>query len=284
MASLKDDAVALRRLDYSETSQVLAVFTRAHGQQRLIAKGIKRSTKTRVAVGIDLLEAGTVVFIRKPGHEDTLGTLTEWQQTDTFPHLRTDLGRLYAAQYAAEVTTSLTEVHDPHPDLFEAIVAFFASLKTTATLPALSQFLWTLLDEIGLRPDLSRCMSCGRSVEGDREVYFSSRESGAICRDCEPAVVDKRRIDPRAAEQLRAWAEESVAVDDAGTTEDMGATGSLPAGANGEGASSGASTRAGGMPWPAIFDLLDHHLTQILHHPPRLASAIRTAIPELRGR
>lgn len=224
MASLKDDAVALRRLDYSETSQVLAVFTREHGQQRLIAKGIKRSTKTRVAVGIDLLEAGTVVFIRKPGHEDTLGTLTEWQQTDTFPHLRTNLGRLYAAQYAAEVTTSLTEVHDPHPALFEAIVDFFASLKTAATLPALSHFLWTLLDEIGLRPDLSRCMSCGRSIEGDREVYFSSRESGAICRDCEPAVVDKRRMDPRAARQLRAWATD---VDD----DRQGATGSSSASA-----------------------------------------------------
>jgi len=278
MASLKDDAVALRRLDYSETSQVLAVFTRAHGQQRLIAKGIKRSTRTRVAVGIDLLEAGTVVFIRKPGHEDTLGTLTEWQQTDTFPHLRADLGRLYAAQYAADVTTSLTEVHDPHPALFEAIVDFFASMKTAATLPALSQFLWTLLDEIGLRPDLSRCMSCGRSVAGDREVYFSSRESGAICRDCEPAVVDKRRIDPRAAEQLRAWS------DDADASGNEGATGSSPASVNAAGAFAAPSARSGVTPWPAVFDLLDHHLTQILHHPPRLASAIRTAIPELRGR
>ncbi len=283
MASIKDDAVVLRRLDYSETSQVLAVFTREHGQQRLIAKGIKRSTKTRVAVGIDLLEAGTVVFIRKPGHEDTLGTLTEWQQIDTFPHLRTDLGRLYAAQYAADVTTSLTEVHDPHPALFEALISFFASLRDSPPLPVLSHYLWTLLDEIGLRPDLSRCMSCARSIEEDTVVYFSSRESGAICRDCEPAVVDKRRIDPRAARQLRLWADESMA-DDVGATDDMGATGSLPASASGESGFDAAPARASDTPWPAAFDLLDHHLTQTLHHPPRLSSTIRTAIKELGGK
>jgi len=277
MAALKDDAVVLRRLDYSETSQVLAVFTREHGQQRLIAKGIKRSTKTRVAVGIDLLEAGRVVFLRKSGHEDTLGTLTEWQQTDTFPHLRTDLGRLYAAQYAADVTASLTEVHDPHPELFEAIVAFLASLKVAPTLPALSHFLWTLLDEIGLRPDLSRCMSCGRSIEDDTVVYFSSRQSGAICRDCEPAIVDKRRIDPRAARQLRAWAEESVAVDleaESVDKEDLCLTGSKE----------DLCSTPHDTPWPAAFDLLDHHLTQTLHHPPKLSSSIRTAIVELRGK
>ncbi len=37
MASVKDVAIVLRRLDYSETSQVLAMLTREHGQQRLIA-------------------------------------------------------------------------------------------------------------------------------------------------------------------------------------------------------------------------------------------------------
>ncbi len=61
MALISDRAIVLRRLDYSETSQILALFTREYGQVRVIAKGIKRSTRSRFAVGIDLLEVGQVV-------------------------------------------------------------------------------------------------------------------------------------------------------------------------------------------------------------------------------
>jgi DNA repair protein RecO (recombination protein O) len=236
---VKDTAIVLRRLDYSETSQVLALLTREHGQQRVIAKGIKRSTKTRVAVGIDLLERGRVVFSRRPGKEDVLATLTEWRQEENYPHLRTDLARCYAAQYAAEVTSQLTEVHDPHPGLFTVLGELLAALRDRPPASALASYLWQLLTEIGLRPELARCMSCGRPVEGDRTVYFSSREGGAICRDCEPAVVEKRRVAP---DVLRAVTGAPVA--DGRTANES-------------------------------LALLDYHLTQIMGRPAKLAQPLR---------
>ena len=260
MPAHKDTAIVLRRLDYSETSQVLAVFSRDHGQQRLIAKGIKRGTKTRVAVGIDLLEAGEVVFSRRPGHEDVLGILTEWRQTDTFPHLRRDLARLYAAQYAADVTAALTEVHDPHAALFDALLGLLRGLRNQSPLPALCEFLWSLLGEIGLRPELSRCMSCNPPVCDDKWLYFSSREGGSICRDCEPATVEKRRIAPAAAAWLLHLTNgvASPLADDSSTAPEPDPD--------------AASTV------PAVFDLLDHHLTQTLGHPPKLTTALRQTL------
>lgn len=195
MALLKDTGIVLRRLDYSETSQVLVVFTREHGQQRLIAKGVKRATKKKASIGIDLLEEGRVVFSQRPGKEDALATLTEWRQEESFPHLQRDLKRLYAAQYAAELTAQLTEVNDPHPGLFDAMLALMRELEAADPIAPLVRFLWILHREIGLRPELSRCMSCSRPVAGDRVVYFSSRAGGAVCRDCEPHVVEKRRVD-----------------------------------------------------------------------------------------
>lgn len=193
MSIVRDEAIVLRRLDYSESSQVLALFTRDHGQQRMIAKGIKRGTKTRAATGIDLLELGVVMFSSRPGKEDVLATLTEWRQEENFPHLRRDLPRCYAAQYAAEATSHLTEVHDPHPALFDALKSLLALLDAADPLATLDAYLWTLLTEIGLRPELGRCMNCARPVTDDSVIYLSTRQGGAICRDCEPAVIDKRR-------------------------------------------------------------------------------------------
>ncbi|HQA45519.1 MAG TPA: recombination protein O N-terminal domain-containing protein, partial [Phycisphaerae bacterium] len=97
MPVMKDEAVALRRIDYSETSQVLLFLTRGHGPRRLLAKGIKRGTKQKFATGIDLLEHGRVVFAVRASGESGLGNLTEWRQIDLYTGLRSDLHRLYAA-------------------------------------------------------------------------------------------------------------------------------------------------------------------------------------------
>lgn len=248
MPLLKDLAISLRRLDYSETSQVLVLFTREYGQQRVIAKGIKRSTSRRGAVGIDLLELGHVVFSVRPGREDALATLTEWRQEDGFPHLRTNLLRLYAAEYAAEVTSRLTEVQDPHPRLFDGLLTLLASLAEADPMTALVGYLWILLSEIGLRPELTRCVSCGGGVVGDRVVFFSSRQGGAICRDCEPAAIEKRQIAPAVATVL---------------------------------------PRPGPVPAPlamACFDLLEYHLTEIMSRPSPVARLLRQAWHAAGGR
>src|SRR5580765_1123131 len=115
MASIRDKAIVLRRLDYSETSQVLAFFTREHGQRRLIAKGIKKGTKKKFASGIDLLEQGELVLWQSAQSESGLATLTEWRQTDLFLGLRDSLDRWYAGQYAAQITSGMTQENDPHP-------------------------------------------------------------------------------------------------------------------------------------------------------------------------
>jgi DNA repair protein RecO (recombination protein O) len=239
---VKDIAIVLRRLDYSETSQILVMLTRLHGQQRVIAKGIKRSTKTRVAVGIDLLELGRLVFSRRSGKEDRLATLTEWHQEDNFPHLRRDLSRCYAAQYGAEVTSQLTEVHDPHPGLFDGLHRFLRALGPEPAAVALAGYLWLLLTEIGLRPELARCVECRRSIDDSHPLYFSSRQGGAVCRDCEPGIVEKRRISPVAARSL---------------------------------AASGIPEKAEAL---SAFDLLDYHVTEIMARRPRLSVLLREAL------
>lgn len=241
MSLLKDTAVVLRRLDYSETSQVLAVFTREHGQERLIAKGIKRGTKTRVAVGVDLLELGHVVYSSNPNKADVLGVLTEWRQIESFPHLRGDLARLYAAQYAAEVTAQLTEPHDPHAALFDGFIELLRVLAGDDVLRVLVCYLRLLLLEIGVKPEGTLCVNCGRGVTGDRVVYFSSRQGGAVCRDCEPSMVEKRRV----------------------TADEL----AILEGSAGDGAALGR-----------VFDLLDYHLREIMGKPARLSGPFRLAM------
>lgn len=239
MSLCSDFAVVLRRLDFSETSQVLVFFTRAHGQVRLIAKGIKRSTRTRYAAAIDLLELGQAVWSVRPDRQRSLSPLTEWRQVNGFSGVRTQLQALYAAQYAAEITSDLTAEDDPHPRLFDALVTALSTLAAApqAPLAALCAYQQALLEQVGLMPATDCCQECRRVPSTAIPLYFSSRQGGLLCRDCEAPHVEKRRIRRKLALALsRGQVPEALAADG--------------------------------------VELLNYHITHLMHKPPRLAAFV----------
>ena len=204
MAPIKDQAVVLGRLDYSETSQVVTVFTRAQGAHRLLAKGVKRGTKKRFAPGIDLLERGAVVFLPSTRAEGGLGTLIEWRQEDAYLALRSRLRAWYAAQYGAQITLAMTEQADPHPELFDALVALLTGLcGPGSALGQVVQYQRALLRSAGLWPDLTRCVVCDRPAPPERSAYCSIRQGGLVCRSCRPNCPDARLLDSATLEALR---------------------------------------------------------------------------------
>ena len=197
MEAIKDQAIVLRRLDFSEHSQVLAIFTREHGKVRLIAKGVKRSTKTRFAAAIDLLEVGEVVIAG--AHREKLAILAEWTQVRALSGLRLRLDRLYGAQYAGGLTAELTEDWDPHPALFDALASCLGRLDSEETvLVQVIGYQRDLLREIGSAPVLDHCVGCRRPLPATGALYFSSFEGGVLCRDCEGARTEKYEV-PRVA-------------------------------------------------------------------------------------
>jgi DNA repair protein RecO (recombination protein O) len=194
-----DDAIVLRLAEYSETSQIVWLLTARSGLVRLIAKGVRRATAKRPAVGLDLLEYGEAAFI-PPRGEAGLGTLTEWLQRDAFTGLRSNLPALYAGLYAAEATGALIEEFDPHPDVFAALHGLLGGL---AAAPAgdplaagrrLAEFQQALLAALGYAPNLVACVACGKQRGPGRGAYFSAAAGGLLCRACQAGYADKRRL------------------------------------------------------------------------------------------
>lgn len=201
MAIYSDRGVVLRRLEYSESSQIVVLFTGRHGKIRAIAKGVRRNTKKRFAAGIDLLEIGTVTFSARGPRPKALATLTEWKQTRLPSGLRASLSRLYAAMYLAEITTALTEDWDPHEDVFEALIDTIATLaQSDEPLPAVVRYQGALLCGIGSMPRLDACVHCSTD-EG--LAYFSAHDGGLICDACAQPRPERRRVSEETLQVLR---------------------------------------------------------------------------------
>ncbi len=212
MAIFTDIAVCLRRLDYSETSQVLTLFTPEHGTVRVIAKGQKRSTKTRVAVGVDLLELGQVVWSAGPAaSEGRLSTLREWRQQEIFPNVRQDLGAVMAGQYAAELIVTMLPETDPYPALFEVVCKFLAHIGAgKPNLASLVRLMWLTLHYTGHLPQWQRCGVCGRGVEAAGPAFFGLNTGGLICGECSGRVGQRVKVEGPLSAALLAGRPERV--------------------------------------------------------------------------
>jgi DNA repair protein RecO (recombination protein O) len=197
MAFVYDRCICLRKVEYSETSQILLLFAREHGLQKVIAKGAHRRTKagsSKFDGGADLLDVGQAVFTQR--HEKEMGLLTEWSLREGHLELRRNLRAMYLGLYAAELMGLLFEEHDPHPDIFDRLEATLIELATPRTEEAFLAFQLDLLRDSGYLPELAGCVNCGRL--GEREaVYFSPERGGILCRNCEGTQPDRTGIDAR---------------------------------------------------------------------------------------
>ena len=192
----KDTAVCLRTVNYSDTSQVVTLFTRERGKVGAIAKGSRRA-KSSFGGAIEVFSFGDIVFA--PSASGKLATLTEFEQRADFLGLRRKLFNLNCGLFAAELLEAFTQDHDPHADLFDCFVRFLSDCQGAGddieAIGFLILFQLSLLAGIGTKPVLERCVNC-QAVFGDnwRQAYFSSIANGLICQDCEQAFTDKIRL------------------------------------------------------------------------------------------
>ena len=185
MPRLRDQAICIRQLEWSETSQVVVLMTAEHGKLRGLAKGAKRTSPShmqRFSGGIELLTRGEVVATTKPTAE--LATVTEWDLQDDYYHLRRHLPAHRLAMFAADVTHAMTADLDPHPRTFTALDTFLRGLSEPAQhATALLRFQWVLLDDAGYRPELWRDVQTGAELESADTLTFDPRAGGLTARN-----------------------------------------------------------------------------------------------------
>jgi DNA repair protein RecO (recombination protein O) len=252
----KDTAICIRALDYSETSQILTLFTRATGKISVIAKGSKRP-KSAFDGPVEVFSYGRIVF--SDSTREKLATLTEFEQQPGFADLANNLFALNCCLFGTELVNSLTNEYDPHPELFDGFLRFLQDTnerrgmkdegrgtkdERRKALSLLILFQLTLLREIGLMPILNACANCKTQYairNTQYEAYFSSLANGLVCRDCEASFPDKIGLTKNAANCL---------------------------------ANAKLVAEAQERTLNEIEKILIHHFTELLHKPPKMAKYI----------
>ncbi|MCF7974410.1 MAG: DNA repair protein RecO [Phycisphaerae bacterium] len=198
---IKDQAICLRAMEYSETSQIVTLLTRSHGRIQAIAKGARRP-KSSFGGTIERFSRGHIVYL--PNENSSLVTLREFHQMyDLVLIMSRHLEAYHCALLGTELLTKLMHDDDPHEALFDAFVQYLQDLGHPTSpdtarrdcLGLLIVFQLSLLREVGLYPMFSRCLNCKAAISPCQTVvFFSHSANGLVCHDCEMSFPDRMAV------------------------------------------------------------------------------------------
>ena len=175
----KTVAIVLRHRKLGEADKILTLFTANYGKLDAVAKGVRRPT-SKLAGHVEPLTYST--FLLAQGRE--LDIVTQAETLEPLTPLREDLERLGRGLYAAELVDRFTPDRQESYPLFRLLLETLRRLATRDDLDlALRYFEVQLLDELGYRPQLDRCVSCEAALEPTTN-FWSAASGGVLCPAC----------------------------------------------------------------------------------------------------
>ncbi len=189
----KDEAICLRVINFSESSQVVTLFARQAGLLALLAKGSRKMAKAgtfSLGAPIDQLARGEVVYIPPRGTAE-LGTLTAWDLMDYQAAMRKSLPAFYAGQIICEIIMALLSGQEPHTQLYDELAPGLAALGGSQTQRLFLSIAKCILIATGYQPQLENCLVCQSPVRPGIPAQFCPQRGGVCCIDCpvEPKTI-----------------------------------------------------------------------------------------------
>ena len=187
MPTLETEALVLRIVDFGESDRIAHLLTPATGRITVIAKGAKRS-KRRFPGTLDLFHHLEVRIERR--RPTALARLDQARLLDAWTTLRRHPRRFALACHLVELVDRLApEGVGPREagPLFAAALEVLRAAAQREPDARLRAFLeLRVLDAVGLRPELRRCVRCGRDAQGGgaATVAFHVGEGGPLCSAC----------------------------------------------------------------------------------------------------
>ena len=175
-------AIVLRTVDYGDSDRIVTLFTRDVGKLSALARGARKSVK-RFGAGLGLFGVGEAILIDKPNAE--LSGLERFDGARGFPSLMLDVAKVAHGSYACELVRELIPQRHPEPDVFELLIDFCTLLEAApARAETLRIFELILLDMLGLRPQIERCVGCETEDLGAPGDVLDVRRGGVVCASC----------------------------------------------------------------------------------------------------
>jgi DNA repair protein RecO (recombination protein O) len=195
------DAIVLSRFDFGEADRILTLITPGSGKLKAIAKGIRRPT-SRIGGSLEPFAELNVALARGR----TFEVVTQVSVGHAWLNLRDSLESAATAWYLAELADrSLEERHAAEP-IYTLLKHAYGLLDAGMAPGRVARwFEMHLADELGVRPEVDRCVECDRVLESDERFRWVPPQGGIVCERCPGPSHDRAGLSLEALKLLKAY-------------------------------------------------------------------------------
>jgi DNA repair protein RecO (recombination protein O) len=195
------DAIVLTRFDYGEADRIMTLFTPAHGKFKAIAKGVRR-TKSRLGGSLEPLAELRVALARGR----TFDVVTQVQVSHAWLRLRDSLESTATAWYLAELADRSLEERHKAEGLYALLRRAYELLDAGMDPGRVARWYeMHLADELGVRPEVDRCVECDRMLEADESFRWVPPLGGVLCSRCPGPPADRAGLSLEGLKLLKAY-------------------------------------------------------------------------------
>lgn len=199
MTAFHCEAILLRSVDYGESDRIVHFLTPEGGRLTAIAKAAHRSHR-RFPGTLDVFNRLEIRGQRRP--RAALALLEQARLIDPFLGLRQEAARYALASFLLEMLDRMAPEGLAPGDaerLFRFGVDALSLLSSVGPDRVLRVLLeLRALDALGIRPELGRCVRCGRipsaQLSESHSVGFHVPDGGLVCSACGAGLEDQVRV------------------------------------------------------------------------------------------
>ncbi len=173
------EAIIIKKTKLGEADRILTLYTPHLGKIQGVAKGVRRP-RSKLSGHLELLTHSQVSLARGRNLDTIIGS----QTLNSFLKLKSDLELTSYALYATELVNQFTADHIENHPLFKLLLETLEQLCQGGDNElVLRYFELNLLNEVGYRPQLQRCVSCHLPLKPVTNS-FSPGAGGMLCLSC----------------------------------------------------------------------------------------------------
>lgn len=209
----KYTGIILNKKDVGETDRIYTIYTLEGGKIRSLAKGVRKS-QAKLASSLENITLADITIMRTRG----LGKITSSIVEHNFSNLKRDCDALMETFLGLNIFDRIVDFENADQAVFSLLREYLVAVDSFAhengnekhVLLRLG-FVTKLLEALGYYIEVSKCVSCGKSIN-ESSFGFSASSGGTLCSDCASESSHKSSvIRPNAIKMMRIFLVNDIA-------------------------------------------------------------------------
>ncbi|OGI11020.1 MAG: DNA repair protein RecO [Candidatus Margulisbacteria bacterium GWF2_35_9] len=126
---LKTEGINLKTINYSESSQIVIIFSKEHGKMSLLAKGVKKSSRSYKGKLQTFMHNHYLV-----SKKTTMGIISQIDSIHPFLDLSKNYEKISAAYQCLDIVYKIIQDNHQYTELFDCLLQTLKEIETNSNI------------------------------------------------------------------------------------------------------------------------------------------------------